>query len=39
VKPQAPLWPKVFDDFVFQSAAWKNVEGVATFWRQLPKGK
>jgi sulfotransferase len=33
VKPQAPQWIHVFDDSVFQSAAWKNVENAATFWR------
>ena len=33
VKPQAPQWTHVFDDSVFQSAAWKNVENAATFWR------
>ena len=33
VEPQPPAWPKVFDDAVFQSPAWKNVEGVAEFWK------
>lgn len=39
VKPQAPQWTHVFDDSVFQSPAWKNVENAATFWRSSPKGK
>lgn len=33
VKPQAPTWPYVFDDAVFQSNAWKNVEKCAEFWK------
>lgn len=33
VKPQQPSWPYVFDDAVFQSTAWKNVEKVAEFWK------
>jgi sulfotransferase len=32
VEPQPPAWPKVYDDAVFQSPAWKNVENVAQFW-------
>jgi sulfotransferase len=39
VKPQAPQWTHVFDDSVFQSAAWKNVETAATFWRPYQKAK
>ena len=33
VEPQPPAWPKVYDDAVFQSAAWKNLEKVAQFWK------
>jgi sulfotransferase len=33
VAPQPPLWPRVYDDAVFQSPAWKNVESVAQFWK------
>jgi sulfotransferase len=33
VEPQAPAWPEVYDDAVFQSAAWKNLEKVAQFWK------
>ncbi|MGA3158383.1 MAG: sulfotransferase [Steroidobacteraceae bacterium] len=33
VSPQAPQWPQVFDDSVFQSPAWKTVENAATFWK------
>jgi sulfotransferase len=33
VKPQASKWSKVFDDSVFQSATWKQVESAATFWK------
>jgi len=33
VEPQAPAWPKVYDDAVFQSPAWKTLEGVAQFWK------
>lgn len=32
VEAQPPAWPKVYDDAVFQSPAWKNVENVAQFW-------
>lgn len=39
VKPQEPQWPKVFDDAVFQSNAWKNVESAGTFWKLYGKGK
>ena len=38
VEPQAPAWPRVYDDAVFQSPAWKNVEGVAQFWKLYLKG-
>ena len=37
VKPQEPQWPQVFDDAVFQTPTWKNVEGAATFWKQYAK--
>jgi len=37
VKPQAPQWSRVFDDAVFQSPAWKNIENVATFWKLYHK--
>jgi sulfotransferase len=33
VVPQPPSWPKVFDDAVFQSPAWKNIESIAEFWK------
>ena len=32
VEPQAPQWPSTFDDAVFQSPIWKNIEGAANFW-------
>jgi sulfotransferase len=38
VEPQAPSWPRVYDDAVFQSTAWKNIEGVAQFWKLYLKG-
>jgi sulfotransferase len=40
VEPQPPSWPKVYDDAVFQSPAWKNIENVAQFWKlYLKAGK
>ena len=33
VQPQPPSWPAVYDDAVFQSPAWKNIENVAQFWK------
>lgn len=33
VKPQPPSWPYVFDDAVFQTDVWKNIEKVAEFWK------
>jgi sulfotransferase len=39
VRPQAPRWKNVFDDAVFQSAAWKDVEAAATFWKNYQKLK
>jgi sulfotransferase len=38
VEPQAPSWPKVFDEAVFNSPAWKNLEGIAQFWKQYLEG-
>jgi sulfotransferase len=37
VKPQVPQWPTVFDDAVFQSPVWKNIEGAAQFWKLYQK--
>ena len=33
VEAQPPAWPEVYDDAVFQSAAWKTLEGAAQFWK------
>jgi sulfotransferase len=33
VEPQPPSWQTVYDDAVFQSQAWKTLEGVAQFWK------
>lgn len=33
VESQPPSWPKIFDDAVFQSPAWKNIESIAEFWK------
>ena len=33
VRPQEPQWTKVFDDAVFQSPVWRNIEQVAEFWK------
>ncbi len=33
VEPQKPQWPHIFDDAVFQSPIWKNVENSAQFWK------
>jgi sulfotransferase len=38
VEPQPPSWPKIYDDAVFQSPAWKNIENVAQFWKLYLKG-
>jgi len=38
VEPQPPSWPKTFDDAVFQSNAWKNIENVAQFWKLYLRG-
>ncbi|MHB8473891.1 MAG: sulfotransferase family protein [Gammaproteobacteria bacterium] len=37
VKPQPSQWPAIFDDAVFQSPAWQNIENVATFWKLYKK--
>ncbi|HZM43271.1 MAG TPA: sulfotransferase [Burkholderiales bacterium] len=39
VEPQPPQWPTVYDDAVFQSNAWKNIENVAQFWKLYLKSK
>lgn len=39
VKPQAPQWPQMFDDAVFQSPAWQNIQNAATFWTLYQKRK
>lgn len=39
VEPQLSQWPAVFDDAVFQSAAWHNIENAATFWKLYQKRK
>lgn len=39
VKPQDPQWPQVFDDAVFQSPAWQNIQNAATFWTLYQKRK
>ena len=38
VEPQPPSWPTLYDDAVFQSPAWKNIENVAQFWKLYLKG-
>jgi sulfotransferase len=38
VEPQPPQWPRVYDDAVFQSNAWKNIDKVAQFWKLYLKG-
>jgi len=37
VEPQQPQWPQIFDDAVFQSEVWRNVEKVARFWHLYDK--
>lgn len=39
VQPQSPQWPQVFDDAVFQSPAWQNIQNAATFWTLYQKRK
>ncbi|MGZ8158038.1 MAG: sulfotransferase family protein [Methylobacter sp.] len=33
VRPQSPQWPKVFDQTVQNTQAWKDVEEISQFWR------
>jgi sulfotransferase len=33
VEPQSPQWSTTFDDAVFQTPVWKNIEAVAKFWK------
>jgi sulfotransferase len=33
VQSQAPQWPHVFDDAVFKTPIWENIQNLATFWR------
>jgi sulfotransferase len=33
VRPQPPQWRQVFDDGVFQTPTWKELENLAVFWR------
>ena len=33
VEPQPPAWKSVYDDAVFQSQVWENVENVSQFWK------
>ena len=37
VEPQPPQWPQTFDDTVYGSNAWKNVERFAHFWNSSQK--
>lgn len=39
VKPQEPQWNRVFDDAVFQSPAWQNIDNAAEFWKIYGKRK
>lgn len=39
VAPQPPQWPQVYDDAVFQSPGWKNVENAAQFWKVYLKNR
>ena len=38
VAPQKPQWPMVFDQTVLGHKIWKDVEGLARFWRGYLKG-
>lgn len=38
VEPQPRRWSFVYDDAVFQSPVWKNVESVAEFWKLYGQG-
>jgi sulfotransferase len=33
VQAQPPQWPQVFDDAVFQSPVWRNIDNAARFWQ------
>lgn len=33
VEPKAAQWSRIFDDAVFQSPIWRNIENAAKFWR------
>lgn len=33
VQPQSAQWPHVFDDAVFKTPVWENIQNLATFWR------
>ncbi len=33
VRPQLPQWNRVFDETVFQTPVWKNIEAAAHFWK------
>ncbi len=33
VEAQPPQWPQVFDDAVFQSPVWRNIDNAARFWQ------
>lgn len=37
VEPQSAQWPHTFDDAVFQTSIWKNIDNLATFWRAYQK--
>lgn len=32
VEPQQPQWQKMYDDAVFQSPLWQNIQSIARFW-------
>ena len=33
VRPQPPQWPKIFDQTVLNTQAWKDMEDIGLFWR------
>lgn len=35
IRPQAPQWPKVYDQTVLNSQEWKDIEEISLFWRSL----
>ncbi|MDN4504013.1 sulfotransferase [Alteromonadaceae bacterium BrNp21-10] len=37
VAPQASKWASVYDDTVFQSPVWKNIQNLAEFWKLKDK--